>query len=475
MWWKNLIKIDEQLKERQYVSFFFIYNYIMIKNWLEFITEAKQLDIFTGTIHEKPELIYKDIWPILPETIIDNLLELEDNNYHVEFEYGFSYLREDGSVFYDNVINSYTVRPSVKIEIYSEFNDSSEYEDLSSTLRSFYNRIKYRFKSVKFYDSDGPLELKDIILNGGIFIKTGDSIEDELSIEEPLFIQCDWFDSITLNDKQIIDYYQIEGDIRYDKNNSAIVEIAASKMIDWLIESRSDYVEVLEYEEVDSTFYDTYLPDHYYFFEYYLDSQTIEKLLRFCFKDWDNLKKEHPEEDLFINYESLDNLILSVNNPKKSANHNVRNQIGSFLHETQIGNDIYNDLRRLYSNMYNDQKALDDYNEIVKSFDKIVEDSFKVVKKFQKEVQVKSNDQVKTYQVPAFQIKFDLDWVSDISKDALQNQDIEDIISDYCNSSIEQKRLTPRFSDYADIDVKEFNEEAQNLIKDADKTSTSST
>ena len=44
-----------------------------LKDWKNFLVE-KQLDLFQGTFWERPELKYKNYWPITPEEI-DDLLD----------------------------------------------------------------------------------------------------------------------------------------------------------------------------------------------------------------------------------------------------------------------------------------------------------------------------------------------------------------------------------------------------------------
>ena len=146
----------------------------MIKNWKQF-NEERQLDLFAGTSYEKPELIHNNLYPIDEDDIRDYLAEIEDEKYIIQVNFGFL-SKSTGE--YTELIDTYDVRPCISVNIMKmtiDYKVITGNEDVTSCLTSFIKRISHRFKEIKVRDDEGYLNIEDIKLEGGIFLKSESS------------------------------------------------------------------------------------------------------------------------------------------------------------------------------------------------------------------------------------------------------------------------------------------------------------
>ncbi len=110
---------------------FFIYT-LMIKNWLQFIGESQQLELFKD----------EGIFPYTEEDIIDYLLELEDNKYFIDVRFGW--LDKDNR--FTQKVESYVEEPCIGVEINS--GSLTKSEDVTSAVTSFIKRVSKKAKAV---------------------------------------------------------------------------------------------------------------------------------------------------------------------------------------------------------------------------------------------------------------------------------------------------------------------------------------
>jgi hypothetical protein len=447
----------------------------MIKKWSDFIKETKQLNLFQDTEWDtdETELIYLNMYPITEEDIQDYLLEIEEAGYGIDIQFGFN---DDGS--FDKKINSYKIKTAIGITI---VNNDPNHEDVTSCLRSTINKLKRFFKEISIHDDESKIDIKDLVINNGIFIKTEEpEPEDLLSIEGSLFILFKSDKDIQITDKIICEYYQFKDDIIYDEKENAKVAFARDRLSDLVVKNRDPYKNIIDSPdyEMDWNLYDStdYIPEHDSFFKYYLENETIRMMLEYCFKDWDELKEEY--HDSFISdYETKEELIEDIITPKERYS-NSRKNCGKFLYETEIGNNIYNELREMYGDWSAHSKADDDYEKIMEAFDKIVEDNLntEIVEEFSKESPTKYKNKQgewveKTYERPYYRLSFNLDWIKDQDPDNLFNSEIDDSI--YANDW-EKSDIKPWFDDYPHVDDVSFNTEARAMIQKLIKGSNNS-
>jgi hypothetical protein len=447
----------------------------MIKNWKQF-NEERQLDLFAGTSYEKPELIHNNLYPIDEDDIRDYLAEIEDEKYIIQVNFGFL-SKSTGE--YTELIDTYDVRPCISVNIMKmtiDYKVVTGNEDVTSCLTSFIKRISHKFKEIKVRDDEGYLNIEDIKLEGGIFLKSeSGNIEDEIELISPLCIQLVWFEDVHLTDKMIFDYYGIPTDdsMEFTKNGSLQISVSRDKITGWLLKA-SKYRDILDDNDYDPyEFYDesNWFPEHDSFLKYDLEEETIQMLLRCCLHNFDELKKEG--SNFLANYESLEDLIKKTIDGRKKLSYDF-DKLGKFLNEVS---DMYGHLRGMYADYSLQTKADDDYEEIIRTFDKIVEDQLetKIIKKISKQEPLKyktkdlNNQEIykettieKTYYV----LSFNLQWLSKAGN-LFNLGSLEQAIDDWCYYSIESVELNPNFSDYPHVDDKKFNEEARKELKDA--------
>ena len=177
-----------------------------LKDWKQFLLQEKQLDLFTGTRWEKPELKHSlengktAFWPISSEEVEDLLFELEENGYGVYILYSFvdESEQDEGPKNLTIPKNKRELTPCIRVQISpkvmsgSNRNELSD-EDLTYVLTSFVKRVKPKFKTIEFYDGEGSLNLKDIKIKGGLDYEL--EPDDIMTISE-LNMNLIWYISI---------------------------------------------------------------------------------------------------------------------------------------------------------------------------------------------------------------------------------------------------------------------------------------
>jgi hypothetical protein len=425
----------------------------MIKSWKQFLKESKQLNLFQFTEWDtdEPELVYLDMYPVTPEDMEDYLLEIEESGYNIDIHFGFT---SNNSQKFDQDITKYNEKGAIFIRI-DRFGRNTNHEDVTSCLKTTINNLKRFYKGIYISDDGGEIQLDKLLIKNGIFIKTDDPEPDDLlSIDGSLYVTFYSDTELQLTDEMICKYYQFTDDLTYDEKGNVGLALSRGRLCDLVVSSKSSFRSVIEANDYEyDPDYDTsyYIPEHDSFFNYYLNNENIRTLLEYCFKNWDNLKMEYEDETIFKDYENLEDLINSVIKPKDRWKSKDRQTVGKFLDNTELGGNIYNELRRLYADMEISAKMDDDYEQIIEAFDKIVEDRLdtKILEKFRKN------------EVPYYRISFNLNWINYTDYESKYQKSIEDCIWDF---DPEKTTIEPYFNDYASVDWKEFNIEAKHIL-----------
>jgi hypothetical protein len=453
----------------------------MIRSWKQF-NEDKQLDLFQNTPYAKPELIHNNLYPMDEDDIRDYLTEIEDEGYSIVVNFGFLSSRNDVKESltggYTELINSYDVIPCISVNIEATSNVGND--DVTTCLTSFVKRVSNKFKKIKVRDDEGFLNIEDIKLEGGIFLKSGNgNIEDEIQLISPVCIQLTWFDEVHLTDKMIYEYYGFtqDKDTRFTEKGSAQIAIPRDRISDWIIPNKSDYKDIID--DPDYDIYQWYhggdwYPEHDSFFTYHLENETIDLLLRCCFGNFDELKEKYPE--FLEEYNSLEDFIQNITKPKDRWSNNWE-KLGKFLDKEELAGNIYNELRSKYADWSMQAKADEDYKAVISDFDESVEEELEttIIEKFNQEEKKRYRTKDKdgrevwketTYERPYYRLTFNLEWLSRLeSSDLFNLGDVEDEIGEWFYNSKEKVELNPRLSDYGDVDDKEFNKEVRGDIK----------
>lgn len=440
----------------------------MIRNWYQF--NESQLDLFQGTQYEKPELIHNNLYPMNEDDIRDYLAELEDEGYSIIVNFGFL---DKEKRYTESIFNRY-MRPCMAIDIDGPHKNSNE--DVTSCVTSFLKRVSNKFKENAIYDNNGKLDINDIILKGGIFIKSKNgNIEDELQIEGPLHIELIWHSDVYITDKILFEYYGFEQTfVNFTDKGMAQIGFPRDVISDWVVKGPyKDVIDDPDYD-FDQWYYrgSEWIPDHDSFFRYHLENDTIKMLLEYCFKDFENIKYEYRNSDFITKFNSKDELINEVMNKPNWGRH--WSEIGEFLKDSEIGENIYDELRDAYADWSVDAKINDDYKKIFEEFDEIVEKELEtsIIEKFESEEkkrikisEIHPHWKEITYYRPYYRINFNINWISETDSSDLFNLNLETHMSDWAYNCISRTELHPSFHDYADVDDKLFNIEARGMIK----------
>lgn len=430
----------------------------MIKNWIKF--NESQLDLFSESPWEKPVFKEKGIYVLDQEDLEEYFIDFIDEGWNVNFFFAFHNevlsMKIMKEYDYEYLVKERNVIPLIRINIYGT-NRSKGGEYLTNSLLSTINRIKPRFSKVKVLDEGGSLNPEDLRFenNGDIFIKE-DNIEDEMVIEGDLLIDLIWIKEIYLTDKMIFNYYELEKnfkpeDLEY-KGDSVIVGFPVSDIKDWVLDKESNHIDIVgEPDSLDSFDYE-YLVDHDSFFSYHLESETKKLLIEKTIgTDFESVKEDY---DFLNDFNTLEDLIIATIRPGYT-HRSLYNQLGKMLSEIEE-DSVYDDLRSMYSDYYNQQKMDDDYDAVMKSFSQIAQDVLHVsiLEEYTKEDKL------------WYKFKFNFEWLEyEDDVEYIRKEGLNYIISNWCHQNYDERELKPYFSDYASIDEKSFNKDCREILQ----------
>jgi len=417
-----------------------------IIRWKDFIVE-KQLDLFQGTFWEKPELKYKNYWPITPEEIEDLLFELIEGNYIVNYVFSFIDQTEDTPYNIVDVLNKRELTPCVRIEISPQ--KSITDEDLSHVLKSFSTRVKPRFGKIEMFDDDGILELNKLKIKGGIeYELEPDDIVDISTIN----INLIWFKPLYLTDKMIFEYHHFDDrlEVYYDDKEQAYVTYPADTYAGYLVSSRDDYYNILVDDNGFDSLWDNYWdherPDVKSLFDYYLHIKTVQLLVDYLIQDFEKIKEVDEDE-----YETLVGVGINSKEELISRVQKVGlKNIGKLLDE--IDEDFIGEIRSLYGNMQVDAYVDNIQDGIVNALEQVIEDNLetKVVKTYWKDGH------------PFLTMKFNLDWLEYFEGG---DEWLRSVWGEWLSKSYrDDNRLRVRIDEYVTPDSKDFNKQVQSMI-----------
>jgi len=419
-----------------------------LKDWKTFLLQEKQLDLFQGTSYERPELKYKNYWPISDEEIEDLLFELEESGYIINYVFSFIDQTEDAPYNLVEALRKRELTPCVRVEISSKRGVIDE--NLTYVLTSFIKRVKPKFGKIELFDDDGMLQLDKLTIKGGIEYELE---PDDIVNVSTININLIWYKPLYLTDKMIFEYHNFEDrqEVYYNDKDEAFVTNSAETFAGYLISSRDDYYNILVDDNGFESLWDRYWdyadrPDVESLFDYYLHIKTIQLLVDYLVKDFEQLKEVDEDE-----YETLVGVGITskeelINRVQKVGLVNI----GKLLDE--IDEDTIDEVRDVYSNMQVDAYVDNMQQGIVNALEEVIEDNLetKVVKVFWKD----SN--------PYFTMKFNLDWLEYFEGG---DEWLKYVWGTWLEKSYRgDNRLRVRIDEYVTPDFKDFNKQVQSMV-----------
>ena len=456
-----------------------------IKRWndfLSYIKESKEEEEFNP-------------WNLDEDDIRDYFQESIDEGYQIEVRYGF--VGQQRMWNYKESRTHYVERftkkmesgnntPAISILITCE--DVSK-NDVSDNLKFAYSIIAEEADAdISILDNDGEIgDIEGIITKGGLFFtETWNNIEGK----EPTITEADEYVEFLVKKKQQIKITQTQLAKYYDwsryeeKDGILYVEYNLEDLSDLLLSRDSNYKDLL----IDgSSIYDSYWgndyqPDFNSLFQYHLDKENKALAVKALIKEAGGL------ED-FVNYigDECDDMVYDAikammedkeGEPETTKEERKIKDITEYLLKERFYNtlkqmsqnsEMIGDIKQLYGDWASNAHAETNLQQIKDEFDEILDDNFTYIKGT-REVEKKSkfnkdeNGNWRTYKEEEtfYLIRFSNDWMEDFESSDLEGESLETIFSEYCYKNDKTGyELKPHFSDYGDVDEKEWNKDVK--------------
>jgi hypothetical protein len=403
----------------------------MIKKWIEFIKESKEL---------------KKKWKLDEEEIKDLLVEITDLRYKLYFNFG---MVDDDGKFSKN-LKTGEINPAYLIYI---TDDGVKSGDVTLSLLTMCDYLETKGYEVVTSDSDGILDRESLIIDGGIFYKDdSETLEDRYSISGDLEIfikqldnQITMFkgtaklDTCKITEKDLAEYYSWTG---YELiGNNIYLDITLNDLASYILSSHG-YDKITN--GIDEQDYYNYSekPDIESLFNYYLDKENQNNLLKIIIDEVGleevieiNDKLEGMNEDEIIQFILSERYYYTL---KELCRYN--------------DNDILDEVKLLYSDMEVSSHIAKNTEELYYCFDKTIGNYFKYTK---------LNKDYVTY----YKIDFDEKWIEDRDYEFLEKLSLNEIFQEYCSEEGFGDDLNPNFSDYGSVDLNDFNKEVKSILK----------
>ena len=456
-----------------------------IKRWNDFISYIKE--------SKETEEEFNP-WMLDEDDIRDYFQESIDEGYQIEVRYGF--VGEERMWNYKESKTHYVERftkklesgnntPAISILITSEKVSSN---DVSDNLKFAYSIIAEEADAdISILDNDGEIgDIEGITAKGGLFFtdatwNTG-SLSKPEEVEDYVEFLVKKKQQIKITQTQLAKYYDWS---RYEEKDGMLyVEYNLEDLSDLLLSRDSNYKDLLIDGSgiYDSYWGNDYQPDFNSLFDYYLDKENKSLFLKCLIKDAGGL------ED-FVSYigDECDDMVYDTikvmiedkeGEPETTKEERKIKDITEYLLKErfyntlkQMSNDseLLSDIKQSYGDWSSNSHAEKNLEEIRSEFDEILDDNFTYIKGT-REVEKKSkfnkdeNGNWRTYKEEEtfYLIRFSNDWMEDFEVDDLEQESLETIFSEYCYKSDKTGyELKPHFSDYGDVDDKEWNKDVK--------------
>ena len=460
-----------------------------IKRWNDFLSYIKE--------SKETEEEFNP-WMLDEDDIRDYFQESIDEGYQIEVRYGFvgqerMWSYKESKTYYverfTKKMESGNNTPAISILITSEKVSSN---DVSDNLKFAYSIIAEEADAdISILDNDGEIgDIEGITAKGGLFFsETWNNVGTKPSI---LFdsTEADGYVEFLVKKKQEIKITQTQLAKYYDwsryeeKDGSIYVDYNLEDLSDLLLSRDSNYKDLLIDGSgiYDSYWGNDYQPDFNSLFQYHLDKENKALVVKALIKDAGGLEQ-------FVSYigDECDDMVYDAikvmmedkeGEPETTKEERKIKDITEYLLKErfyntlkQMSNDseLLSDIKQSYGDWASNAHAEANLQQIKDEFDEILDDNFTYIKGT-REVEKKSkfnkdeNGNWRTYKEEEtfYLIRFSDDWMEDFEIDDLEQESLETIFSEYCYKTEKTGyELKPHFSDYGDVDDKEWNKDVK--------------
>jgi len=440
-----------------------------IKRWNDFLSYIKE---------SKEELKELNIWNLEEDDIRDYFQESIDDGYNIEVRYGF--VGEERQWNYKENRSYYLERftkkmlsgkntPAISILITSEKVSNT---DVSDNLKFAYSIISEEADAeIAILDQDGEIgDIEGIIAKNGLFYtETWNNVVGK----EPIVTEVEGYveflvkqkEDVKITQKQLAEYYDWS---RYEEKDGKIfVDYSLEDLADEMLSRDSNYKDLLINGEgiYDSYWGSDYQPDFNSLFQYHLDKENEVLFVKALIKEFGGI------EELVnsIKYTAHDEEELKAMQEEELIKYLLNERFYSILKEVSTDSEILSDIKQSYGDWASQAHAEKNLEEIRAEFDEILDDNFKY-EKGTREVEKKSkfnkdeNGNWRTYKEEEtfYLIQFDSEWIEDMEVDDIERESLTNIFEQYLYKNDKTGyELKPYFSDYGDVDDKEWNKDVK--------------
>lgn len=445
-----------------------------------------KLKKYIDFIKESVEESKKPIWNMSKEDIEELFLESVDEGYFLEIEFGFvekgnmttklsSNVGKD--VFTDKVLIGESKRPAIFIKIFS--GDKITQEDVTTNLQFAVSYISAEANAdIGIYDSSSQLELDRIRIKGGLWIDEssigGDS---DIGADDYIALFVKQKEEVKLTEKDIIDYYDIKIDENTEfRGDKVFLHVSIEDMADILLSSKSDYKNILVKGPIDE-FWDNYDSHDYQqdinsLFSYVFDKETKELLAKCLIKELGGLEQTIS----FIGDECDDDVYESVKqmSEEELIEFLLKERFYNTFKQLSQDSDVWGDVTDAAARAECDAHAMQNYQDIVEAFDKIVSNDIGKFEKTTKEItkhyfitNKEGEKEKKEYKVEMtyYIIPFTNDWLEDHDAEFINFEPLIVLLREWAEKAYFRNELDPYFTDYGNVDNKQLNKEIISGLK----------
>ena len=457
-----------------------------IKRWNDFLSYIKE---------SKEEVEEFNPWNLEEDDIRDYFQESIDEGYQIEVRYGF--VGQERMWNYKESRTHYVERftkkmesgnntPAISILITCE--DVSK-NDVSDNLKFAYSIIAEEADAdISILDSDGEIgDIEGIIAKDGLFFtETWNNVEGK----EPTITEADGYVEFLVKKKQTVKITQTQLAEYYDwsryeeKDGSLYVDYNLEDLSDLLLSRDSNYKDLLIDGSgiYDSYWGNDYQPDFNSLFQYHLDKENKVLAVKALIKEAYGLEQfvSHIGDEcddmvydaikvMMADKEGEPETTKEERKIKDITEYLLKERFYNTLKQMSQNSEMIGDIKQLYGDWASNAHAEANLQQIKDEFDEILDDNFTYIKGT-REVEKKSkfnkdeNGNWRTYKEEEtfYLIGFSNDWLEDFESSDLEGESLETIFSEYCYKTEKTGyELKPYFSDYGDVDDKEWNKDVK--------------